>query len=645
VLRLRVTANWTHVLEAGDEEIVWLARTLEVQLPPNEFWSFAGPQSERFYLWEHRAFPTGLLSLVVARAKEADVDLHMDWAPGAHILPATHDPARVRWPKRFKVRAYQATLVREAMAKGRGVIRAATSAGKTGMMAMLLRCLGDKPRGLVLVGSRALVRQTRDELSAWLREDVGEVAAGRRIVGPRVIVALVPSLAARVDKGWARHLLDNAQVLLLDECLHPDTLVACPEGERRIGDLRAGDLVLSPYRVGVPVKRVWRAWKHAVEYVTAGGRRIAASPRHLTLGWDRGGTLAVRPIAELQSLAIPAGGPGAPYRPDCIVSRTAYGDGPMELVDIELDSRDRLFVANGVVVHNCHHLRIVGKRGFSSRKQRIKSGQWYELAMACKAPNRYGMSATPLKLGDPVQNWRLVGATGPLFGSGISSTELIQHGYAARPYILFVSHNAPRLSRRVDYKTAVRMGIVECYERNEMIASATQDLFELGLKVLVLVEQVDHGKILHDTLRARGVACAFISGRMDQVLQEQRLDWLREPGPRVMVSTRVLGEGANVPDLGAVVYARGGKSYVQLFQGIGRGVRPKGAPGNAGVCIVIIPDDHHQRHLVRHVQQLRTYLASEPGYRVGVPGQSVRDFASAVLAGADVALEAKDCSS
>lgn len=513
MLRLRVTANWTHVLEARDEEIVWLARTLEVQLPPNEYrgWAWgAGPQSERFYLWEHRAFPTGLLSLVVARAKEAGVDVHMDWAPGAHILPAAHDPARVRWPKRFKVRAYQATLVREAMAKGRGVIRAATSAGKTGMMAMLLRCLGDKPRGLVLVGSRALVRQTRDELSAWLREDVGEVAAGRRIVEPRVIVALVPSLAARVNKGWARHLLDNAQVLLLDEC---------------------------------------------------------------------------------------------------------------------------------------HRLRIAGQGGFSSRKQRIKSGQWYELAMACKAPNRYGLSATPLKLGDPVQNWRLVGATGPLFESGISSTELIQHGYAARPYILFVPHNAPRLSRRVDYKTAVRMGIVECYERNEMIASATQDLFELGLKVLVLVEQVDHGKILHDTLRARGVACAFISGRMDQVLQEQRLDWLREPGPRVMVSTRVLGEGANVPDLGAVVYARGGKSYVQLFQGIGRGVRPKGAPGNAGVCIVIIPDDHHQRHLVRHVQQLRTYLASEPGYRVGVPGQSVRDFASAVLAGADVALEAKDCSS
>jgi superfamily II DNA or RNA helicase len=43
----------------------------------------------------------------------------------------------------------------------------------------------------------------------------------------------------------------------------------------------------------------------------------------------------------------------------------------------------------------------------------------------------------------------------------------------------------------------------------------------------------------------------------------------------VVVSTAILDEGVDVPNINAVVYARGGKSIRKLLQGIGRGLRKK----------------------------------------------------------------------
>jgi superfamily II DNA or RNA helicase len=501
-VQIRLGPVWGSVIDPTLADVAWLSKTLSVQPPPIEraalrnirsAWARRAIQGPvPFYRYAERRFPSGLASFLAQAAEEDGREIEWTWEPEA-TTQALDPEWEAALPEGLAVRDYQREIVVEAVRAGRGVIRAATSSGKTAVMAMILRALG-LPPALVLVGGRSLVAQTRLEIARWLGEEVGEISSGRRVVSPRVVVGLVQSVAAHAHEPWLAEFLTSRRVLMVDEVHH--------------------------------------------------------------------------------------------------VARGARGAG------------------SGA---------------------RIRGGQWYSLAMACPAPNRYGLSATPLKLGDPVQNWRLVGSTGPLLTAGISGTDLVEQGYAARPHVYFLSYDTPSLPR-MPYPAAVRLGIVSCPARNEVCAYAARELHALGLKVLVLVERSEHGRALLEAVQGLSVPAAYTHGGLSQADQEERLDWLRRPGARVLISTRVLGEGANVPDLGGVIYARGGKGFVQLFQGIGRGIRPKGAPGEAGACVVVIPDDAHHPRLAKHVDLLKAFLRTEPGYSVGGGrAEGLRAFSEAAL--------------
>lgn len=288
-----------------------------------------------------------------------------------------------------------------------------------------------------------------------------------------------------------------------------------------------------------------------------------------------------------------------------------------------------------LILDEAHHVTTGGP---ARKDGGLSSGLWYEVSQRCPAPNRYGFSATPLKFGDPEQNWRLVAATGPIFDRTINASTLIESGFAARPHIYFLDHDSAKVRATKNRKTRTyhevyEEAVVECATRNEAITRAAVDLYMLGIKVLVLVERKLHGEILEKMICATNAKCRFTHGALDKEKQEDLLDWLREPGPRILVATRVLGEGTDVPDLGGMIYAKGGKAYVSIFQGIGRAVRPKGGVDDAGACIIVVPDDKHAKKMQEHVDLLKAYLTAEPAFRVALPGQSLPDFARAVLCG------------
>jgi superfamily II DNA or RNA helicase len=506
MISLLVNSQYTEIATDTEEELLWLYRTLSVDIPEtNPGYGSARYKSAQFSFLRDNKFPTGLLSYLLDQSQKDQLPVNLTWGASASVLSPSVDVRSYRFPPPFVPRENQLLLVEEALSAGRGVICAATAAGKTGMMAQIIRGLGVPP-SLVMVGSRSLVEQTKDEISAWLGEAVGEFSSNRLILEPPVVVGLVQSMAARSQEPWFQEFLNTRKVLLADECHH--------------------------------------------------------------------------------------------------VAKAAT------------------FRRNGKAI------------------TKISQGVWFEIAMACPAPNRYGVSATPLKMDDPVQNFRLVGATGPMFKNRVTSTDLIAAGFAARPYVFFGKFNTKRLSAKyvksmatgygpsAAYQAAVRLGIVECKERNELVADAAETLLANGLKVLVMVEQVDHGTEVEKLLRLRGLPVAYINGTQPQQKQEELLAWLREPSPRIMVSTRVLGEGVNVPNIGAVVFACAGKAFIKLIQTIGRAIRI--APGKDR-CVIFIPEDQHNTYLEKHCAKMRLYLASEPGYRIASPGQKLSDFVKAVI--------------
>lgn len=70
------------------------------------------------------------------------------------------------------------------------------------------------------------------------------------------------------------------QVLIVDECLHPDTLVLTTTGTRAIGDLKIGDQVITPYGTPTTVTKVTRRVKEAVRLVSSQGRWVISSEDH-----------------------------------------------------------------------------------------------------------------------------------------------------------------------------------------------------------------------------------------------------------------------------------------------------------------------------------------------------------------------------
>lgn len=492
-MRLRVGPVLTQLVSSTLEEHGWLIRTLTVQQLVASFHS--PTHACCFFDMISRTFYTGLLGHVQAAAAVSQVPLDLDWAPAAIPHGFFLDPALLASPqpngKMF--RPYQVEGVVEALTKGRGIFQNATASGKTALIGGILRFLGN-PSSLVLAGNRGLVGQTKDEVSAWLGEPVGEATARNWELGPSCIVATAPCLAARGEDPDVQALLATREVVIVDEAHHASS---------------------------------------------------------------------------------------AP---------------PVESLEANKPSR---------------------------------SGSWVSVLSSCPAPNRYGFSATALKAGDPEQNWRVTGVLGPLFDTSIPCTDLIEQEYAARPFIYYVTYpRAPGLTRKMNYVDSIRYGIVECEPRNLAVMEAAKVLWTRGLKVLVLVEQIEHGRLLHALLstQSRIPDVRFISGS----LTEKDLEWLKSDRALVCVATRVLGEGVNVPDIGAVVYARGGKSYVNLFQAIGRGLRKKGAA--TGLCIVVdFVDSYGCKNLTEHYEQRRVLVSREAAFRVAEEGQSLSDFVDAVL--------------
>lgn len=211
----------------------------------------------------------------------------------------------------------------------------------------------------------------------------------------------------------------------------------------------------------------------------------------------------------------------------------------------------------------------------------LQSNQWYENFKAVPAPWRYGLTATPPNLSE--EGMLLRAMTGPIL-CAISSQELIDRGVSVPPKVWIADCDKPALGSSMDWKKVYDIGIVENPNRNEMIAKVCDQFRRDRKPTLVLVHRIKHGQLLDQLLSRHGIRCAFIQGSVPQSRREQWLQYLWEGEFDAIVAVATtLGEGANFPQLSAIVNATGtrgggdaredaetGRSTIQI---LGRGLR------------------------------------------------------------------------
>lgn len=238
---------------------------------------------------------------------------------------------------------------------------------------------------------------------------------------------------------------------------------------------------------------------------------------------------------------------------------------------------------------------------------------FFDLCNAMKnAHYRLALTATPNMKDSEEANMRLTAASGPI-GIRVSEKTLIDRGILARPVFKFiVSKATPGVNRGMSFPAAYERGIVKGTGRNMQIVDECVTGKKYGLSTMILVQRTDHGDLLKNLIKMHGLKVEFIRGEDSQEVRQAALDRLGAGKLDVLIGTTILDVGVDVPSVGQVILAGGGKAEVAVRQRIGRGLRAKKKGPN--VCFVVMIIDNWNTHVNSHSQECMRIIKDTPGF-------------------------------
>lgn len=239
---------------------------------------------------------------------------------------------------------------------------------------------------------------------------------------------------------------------------------------------------------------------------------------------------------------------------------------------------------------------------------------YFEILKHCKnAHYRLALTGTPFMKDDEEANMRLMASSGPI---AIKVTEkmLIDRGILATPKfkIVALQKKPEKLLRGTGWQSAYRIGIVTNEERNQAIAAEVVRAARYGLTSMILIQQKRHGEILTELLTSKGIKVEFIQGENDQTERKAALKRLATGEIHALIGTTILDVGVDVPAVGLIVLAGGGKAEVALRQRIGRGLRAKKRGPN--IALIVDFDDPFNSHTKGHAMQRFSIINGTEGF-------------------------------
>lgn len=246
------------------------------------------------------------------------------------------------------------------------------------------------------------------------------------------------------------------------------------------------------------------------------------------------------------------------------------------------------------------------------------SSGFYDALKACKNGHyRLALTATPFMREDEEANMRLMACSGPV-AIRVTEKELIDKGILARPeFKIAPAPMPPEVRPGSNWQRAYTFGIVQNEERNKIVSFEAKRAARHGESVMILVQRKDHGKILKKMIEESEIKVKYIFGESDDAERSQALQDLASGRINVLIGSTILDVGVDVPAVGMIILAGGGKAEVAMRQRIGRGMRrkPKGRPN---LAYVVDFADGRNKHLIKHSAQRRNILETTPGFAEGI---------------------------
>jgi len=218
---------------------------------------------------------------------------------------------------------------------------------------------------------------------------------------------------------------------------------------------------------------------------------------------------------------------------------------------------------------------------------------------------RFGLTGTPGG-SNIVQAMDQESFTGPVIFT-IRNEYLISEGYSSKPVAIFVS--MPEMQYDHDtYEDAYTDLVVANQNRNDKIAQIAIREASAGRQVLIIVNIIAHGEEIQQAIGNAFDTVPFIHGSSDKEYRKDSLQSFADGELPVLISSSILKEGVDVPTIGALIYAAGGKSKVSVIQTLGRSLR-RNKYGNSVLYYDFV--DYGNKHLQRHSLQRMEILSDE----------------------------------
>lgn len=238
---------------------------------------------------------------------------------------------------------------------------------------------------------------------------------------------------------------------------------------------------------------------------------------------------------------------------------------------------------------------------------------YFEILRHCKnAHIRVALTATPFMKESAEDNMRLMAAFGPILIK-VSEKMLIDRGILATPIFKFhMSKPHPKLRKHSPWQRAYQLGYAE---NDNMVSDIVNDALkarDYGLPVLSLILRKAHGERVFKAMKAAGARVEYLRGENDQAERKRQLRRLAAGELDAVVGTTILDVGVDVPAVGLVQLAGGGKAEVTLRQRIGRGLRRKSNMPN--YCFIIDYTTEPNQHLQDHARTRRRIIEQTEGF-------------------------------
>lgn len=219
---------------------------------------------------------------------------------------------------------------------------------------------------------------------------------------------------------------------------------------------------------------------------------------------------------------------------------------------------------------------------------------WFLPGMTCTAEYRISYSATPFH--DSPESLhpydvRLIGVSGDLI-CDVPARYLIDRGFLVDPLIYMVPVMSPPLhhldAKSVGYNTIENLGIVSNDTRNRIATTIAVNAISRGLRPVILVRKIEHGKTIMDLLRGHGVTSKLSRGGQC-VWQYDNAGNLEEyPDPEdtvqeeftskkfdVLIGSAIYDESVDIPEINCLIICSGLKKSTRVLQRVGRAMRPE----------------------------------------------------------------------